>query len=67
MIELVFSVPAPQFGEEFRQCEDQSWFKVQAVPVLFVLTDVICLPVPQNEDHCLKRYVCIVIEVLDVI
>jgi hypothetical protein len=33
MIELVSGMPTPQFGEEFRQCEDQSRFKVQAVLV----------------------------------
>jgi hypothetical protein len=30
IIELVFGVPAPQFDDE-SSCEDQSWFKVQAV------------------------------------
>jgi hypothetical protein len=34
MIELVSGMPAPQFGDE-----DQSWFKVQPVPVFLVLID----------------------------
>jgi hypothetical protein len=33
MIELVSGMPAPQLGTNLRECEDQSWFKVQAVPV----------------------------------
>jgi hypothetical protein len=32
-------------GTNVRECEDQSWFKVQAVPV-FVLIDVRCVSVP---------------------
>jgi hypothetical protein len=32
-IELVTGMSAPQFRDEFRECEDQSWIKVQAVPV----------------------------------
>jgi hypothetical protein len=31
MTELVSGMPAPQFG--LRECEDQSGFNVQAVPV----------------------------------
>jgi hypothetical protein len=31
--EFVCGKPAPRFGEELRECEDQSWFKVEAVPV----------------------------------
>jgi hypothetical protein len=31
--ELVSGMPAPQFGDESSEGEDQSWFKVQAVPV----------------------------------
>jgi hypothetical protein len=33
MIEIVSGMPAAQFGMNLRECEDQSWFKVQAVPV----------------------------------
>jgi hypothetical protein len=32
MSELVSGMPVPQFRDE-TSCEDQSWFKVQAVPV----------------------------------
>jgi hypothetical protein len=44
-------------GTNLRECEDQSWFKVQAVPC-FVLIDVRCFRVPsgvrvrQVDDHC---------------
>jgi hypothetical protein len=34
MIELVSGMPTPQFGDDLRECEDKSWFKVQAVLVL---------------------------------
>jgi hypothetical protein len=27
-------MPTPQFGANLRECEDQSWFNVQAVPVI---------------------------------
>jgi hypothetical protein len=33
MPELVCGMLVPQFGDESLGCEDQSWFKVQAVPV----------------------------------
>jgi hypothetical protein len=33
MIELVSGMPAPQFGDESYECEDQSWFMVKADPV----------------------------------
>jgi hypothetical protein len=34
MTKLVSGMPAPQFGDEPScECEDQSWFKVEAVPV----------------------------------
>jgi hypothetical protein len=33
MTELVSGMPAPQLGTNLRECEDQSCFKVQAVPV----------------------------------
>jgi hypothetical protein len=33
MIDLVFGMPAHQMGINLRECEDQSWLKVQAVPV----------------------------------
>jgi hypothetical protein len=32
MTELVSGMPVPQLGLDI-QCEDQSWLKVQAVPV----------------------------------
>jgi hypothetical protein len=32
--ELVLGMQAPQFEEGLYACEDQSWFKVQAVPML---------------------------------
>jgi hypothetical protein len=32
MTEPVSGLPAPQLGTNLRECEDQSWFKVQAVP-----------------------------------
>jgi hypothetical protein len=35
MIELVPGLPAPQSGDESSECEDQIWFKVQAVPPVF--------------------------------
>jgi hypothetical protein len=31
MIELVSSMSAPHSGTNLRECEDHSWFKVQAV------------------------------------
>jgi hypothetical protein len=34
MAELVSAMPAPQFGKNLRECEDQSWFKVQAAPTV---------------------------------
>jgi hypothetical protein len=33
MNELVSGVPAAQFETNLRECEDQNWLKVQAVPV----------------------------------
>jgi hypothetical protein len=60
MIELVSGISSPQFGEESCECEDQSWFKVQAVLCL-VLIDVRCflvLPgvrVPQLKTSGLHR------------
>jgi hypothetical protein len=33
MTELVSGMPASQLGANLRECEDQSLFKVQAVPV----------------------------------
>jgi hypothetical protein len=33
MIELASGIPAPQFWDNLRECEEQNWFKVQAVPV----------------------------------
>jgi hypothetical protein len=33
MIVHVSGKPAPQFGDDLREREDQSWFKVQAIPV----------------------------------
>jgi hypothetical protein len=33
MTALVSGMPAPQFGTNLRECEDQSWFKARAVPV----------------------------------
>jgi hypothetical protein len=33
MIELVSGMTAPQLGTNVCECEDQSWFKVKAVPV----------------------------------
>jgi hypothetical protein len=33
MTELVSGMPAAQLGTNLRECEDQSWFKVQVVPV----------------------------------
>jgi hypothetical protein len=33
MVELVSGKPASSFEDKSRECEDQSWFKVQAVPV----------------------------------
>jgi hypothetical protein len=54
MIELVSGMPAPQLGTNLRECEDQSWFKVQAVPVCRLI-DVRCFRVPQVEDHLSKE------------
>jgi hypothetical protein len=33
MTELVSGMSAPQFEKNLRECEDQGWFKVQAVHV----------------------------------
>jgi hypothetical protein len=33
MIELVSGDEHPNSGTNLRECDDQSWFKVQAVPV----------------------------------
>jgi hypothetical protein len=33
MTELVSSMPTPQLGANLRECEDQNWFKSQAVPM----------------------------------
>jgi hypothetical protein len=54
--ELVSGTPAPQSRDE-----DQSWFRVRAVPV-FQMIDVRCfrvppgLRIPQVEDRCKKGY-----------
>jgi hypothetical protein len=51
MTELVSGMPEPQFGRtNLRECEDQTWFKVQAVPV-FRFVNVRCFRVPQVEAH----------------
>jgi hypothetical protein len=56
-------MPEPQFGgTNLRECEDQSWFKVQAVPVFRF--DVRCFRIPprvrvsQVADHW-SRLICV--------
>jgi hypothetical protein len=55
MIEFVSGMPAPQFGDEFCECEDQSWFKVQAVPV-FHLYWCKMFPRTPGEEACVTDY-----------
>jgi hypothetical protein len=45
MIEPTFGIPPTQF----RECEEQNWFEVQAVPVFRFLR---CFRLPQVEDNC---------------
>jgi hypothetical protein len=56
IIELISSIPAPEFRTNLRECEDHSWFKVQAVPV-FRLLSVKCFRVPPKmSSHTPRGY-----------
>jgi hypothetical protein len=59
MTELVSGIPAPQFRDESSWMRDQSWFKVQAIPVFRfdwrkILSRTRGVVIPQVEDHSLS-------------
>jgi hypothetical protein len=40
MVELVYGMPAPQFGDYLRDCKDQRWFKVRSKSLAAIRSNI---------------------------